>query len=215
MRGRVVAGVRTLGRSGIEVFPIGLGCWAIGGPFARSSDGEHSPMGWGEVDDDESIRAIHHALDRGVNFFDTANNYGAGHSERILGRALAGRRDGVVIATKFASVFDEDEGVHYDDRDLPMTYDAIREACEGSLRRLQTDYVDVYLLHHGEYDLDGAAGRARHPRTPRRRRADPLVRLEHRRSRTSPRLRRRRALHGCRAPAQPHLRRAGDARRLR
>jgi aryl-alcohol dehydrogenase-like predicted oxidoreductase len=148
---------RRLGRSGLEVFPIGLGCWAIGGPFTRVSDGERSPMGWGEVDDDESIRAIHHALDRGVNFFDTANNYGAGHSERILGRALAGRRDGVVIATKFASVFDESEGVHYDDRDLPMTYDAIREACEGSLRRLQTDYVDVYLLHHGEYDIDGAA----------------------------------------------------------
>jgi aryl-alcohol dehydrogenase-like predicted oxidoreductase len=157
MRGRVVAGVRTLGRSGIEVFPIGLGCWAIGGPFVRSSNGEQSPMGWGEVDDDESIRAIHHALDRGVNFFDTANNYGAGHSERIVGRALAGRRDGVVIATKFASVFDEDEGVHYDDIDLPMTYDAIREACEASLRRLQRDYVDVYLLHHGEYDIEGAA----------------------------------------------------------
>ena len=157
MRARVVAGVRRLGRSGIEVFPIGLGCWAIGGPFLRRSNGEQSPMGWGEVNDDESIRAIHHALDRGVNFFDTANNYGAGHSERILGRALADRRDGVVLATKFASVFDEDEGVHYDDRDLPMTYDAIRESCEGSLRRLQTDYIDVYLLHHGEYDLDGAA----------------------------------------------------------
>ena len=157
MRARVVAGVRRLGRSGIEVFPIGLGCWAIGGPFLRRSNGEQSPMGWGEVNDDESVRAIHHALDRGVNFFDTANNYGAGHSERILGRALADRRDGVVLATKFASVFDEDEGVHYDDRDLPMTYDAIRESCEGSLRRLQTDYIDVYLLHHGEYDLDGAA----------------------------------------------------------
>jgi aryl-alcohol dehydrogenase-like predicted oxidoreductase len=156
MRCRVVAGVRRLGRSGIEVFPIGLGCWAIGGPFVRSSDGEQSPMGWGDVDDEESIRAIHHALDRGVSFFDTANNYGAGHSERILGRALAGRRDAVAIATKFASVFDEDEGVHYDDRDLPMTYDAIREACEGSLHRLQTDYIDVYLLHHGEYDIGGA-----------------------------------------------------------
>src|SRR4029079_2185743 len=149
--------MRTLGRSGIEVFPIGLGCWAIGGPFVRVSNGEQSPVGWGEIDDEESGRAIHHALDRGVNFFDTANNYGAGHSERILGRALAGRRDEVVLATKFASVFDEDEGVHYADRALPMTYDAIREACEGSLRRLQTDHIDVYLLHHGEYDIDGAA----------------------------------------------------------
>jgi aryl-alcohol dehydrogenase-like predicted oxidoreductase len=147
---------RRLGRSGIEVFPIGLGCWAIGGPFWRTSNGERSPMGWGEVDDDESIRAIHHALDRGVNFFDTANNYGAGHSERVLGRALAGKRDQVVIATKFASVFDEDEGVHYDDRDLPMTYEAIRDACEGSLRRLQTDYIDLYLFHAGNYDADAA-----------------------------------------------------------
>ena len=149
--------MRTLGRSGIEVFPIGLGCWAIGGPFARSSDGERSPLGLGDVHDDQSLRALPHPRDRGVSFFDTANNYGAGHSERILGRALAGRRDGVVIATKFASVFDEDAGVHYDDRDLPMTYEAIREACEGSLRRLQTDYVDVYLFHHGEYDVDAAA----------------------------------------------------------
>jgi aryl-alcohol dehydrogenase-like predicted oxidoreductase len=148
---------RKLGRSGIDAFPIGLGCWAIGGPFVRSSNGERSPMGWGDVDDDESIRAIHQALDLGVNFFDTADTYGAGHSERILGRALAGRRDGVVIVTKFASIFDEDEGVHYDDRDLPMTYEAIREACEASLRRLQTDYIDVYLLHHGEYGIDGAA----------------------------------------------------------
>jgi aryl-alcohol dehydrogenase-like predicted oxidoreductase len=147
---------RKLGRSGIEVFPIGLGCWAIGGPFWRVSNGDRAPMGWGEVDDDESVRAIQHALDRGANFFDTANNYGAGHSERILGRAIADRRGEVVITTKFASVFDEEEGIHYDDRDLPMTPEAIREACEGSLRRLQTDYIDVYLLHDGEYDIDAA-----------------------------------------------------------
>jgi len=151
---------RKLGRSGIEVFPIGLGCWAIGGPFWRTSNGVRSPMGWGDVDDDESIRAVQHAIDRGVNFFDTANNYGAGHSERVLGRALAGRREQVVIATKFASVFDEDEGIHYDDRDLPMTREAIREACQDSLRQLQTDYIDLYLFHDGEYDGD-AAGEVR------------------------------------------------------
>jgi aryl-alcohol dehydrogenase-like predicted oxidoreductase len=112
-------------------------------------------MGWGDIDDSESIRAIHRALDLGVNFFDTANNYGAGHSERILGRAVAGR-DGVVIATKFASVFDEAERIHYDDRELPMTLDSIRSACVGSLRRLQTDYIDLYLFHHGEYDAAAA-----------------------------------------------------------
>jgi diketogulonate reductase-like aldo/keto reductase len=69
---------RTLGRSGIEVSPLGMGCWAIGGPFWSGE----MPLGWGEVDDKESIRAIHAALDLGVTLFDTANVYGAGHSER-------------------------------------------------------------------------------------------------------------------------------------
>lgn len=79
---------RTLGGSGIEVSALGMGCWAIGGPFWSGE----TPLGWGEVDDEESNRAIHVALDRGVNFFDTANVYGAGHSERVLSRAIAGRR---------------------------------------------------------------------------------------------------------------------------
>src|SRR5512134_3465614 len=94
---------RTLGRSGIEVSALGLGCWAIGGPFWSGEQ----PQGWGEVDDNESIRAIHVGLEKGINFFDTANVYGAGHSERVLGKALAGRRAGVMIATKFNAVFDE------------------------------------------------------------------------------------------------------------
>jgi aryl-alcohol dehydrogenase-like predicted oxidoreductase len=91
---------RKLGKSGIEVSALGMGCWAIGGPWWWS-DGR--AMGWSKVDDDESLRAIHAALDVGVNFFDTAANYGAGHSERILGQAVAGRRDKVVIATKLES----------------------------------------------------------------------------------------------------------------
>ena len=94
---------RRLGRSGVQVSAMGLGCWAIGGVFWRGE----TPVGWGEVDDDESVRAIHRALDLGVTFFDTADVYGAGHSERILARALAGRRDQVVIATKFGNKFDE------------------------------------------------------------------------------------------------------------
>ena len=94
---------RTLGRSGIEVSALGMGCWAIGGPFWAGT----TPNGWGEVDDEESIRAIHKALDMGVTLFDTANVYGAGHSERVLARAFAGRRSQVVIATKFNAVFDE------------------------------------------------------------------------------------------------------------
>ena len=98
---------RQLGRSGIEVSAMGLGCWAIGGPFWRGGQSR----GWEQVDDDESIQAIHRALDLGVTFFDTADVYGCGHSEPLLGRALAGRRDQVVIATKFGRVFDEQRGV--------------------------------------------------------------------------------------------------------
>src|SRR5262245_30890654 len=114
---------RSLGRSGIEVSAVGLGCWAIGGPFYR--DG--GPVGWGEVDDDESIRAIHRALDLGATFFDTSNVYGAGHSERVLGRALAGRRDDVAIATKFGNVFDETT-LHITGADASPA--GIRHACE-------------------------------------------------------------------------------------
>ena len=83
---------RTLGRSGLEVSMMGLGCWAIGGPW-RWLDGQG---GWGDVNDEESVRAIHRALDLGINFFDTAATYGTGHSEQILARALAGKRDQVV-----------------------------------------------------------------------------------------------------------------------
>ena len=94
---------RVLGRSGIAVSGLGMGCWAIGGPAWR--DGK--PIGWGNVDDAESVRAIHRALDLGVTLFDTADIYGAGHSERILGQALAGRRHQGVIASKFGQLFDE------------------------------------------------------------------------------------------------------------
>jgi aryl-alcohol dehydrogenase-like predicted oxidoreductase len=74
-----------------------MGCWAIGGPW----DMLGSKGGWGVVDDAESTRAIHAALEHGASFFDTAANYGAGHSERVLGAALKNRRDQAVIATKF------------------------------------------------------------------------------------------------------------------
>jgi aryl-alcohol dehydrogenase-like predicted oxidoreductase len=131
---------RTLGRSGIEVSALGMGCWAIGGPFWAGTQ----PLGWGEVDDEESIRAVHAALDLGVNFIDTANIYGAGHSERVLARALAGRRDRVVISTKFNSLFDEDTRQATGSDATPA---GIRRACEESLRRLQTDYIDLYLFH--------------------------------------------------------------------
>jgi aryl-alcohol dehydrogenase-like predicted oxidoreductase len=141
---------RVLGRSGIKVSALGMGCWAIGGLFWAGE----TPLGWGEVDDQESIRAIHAALDRGVNFFDTANVYGAGHSERVLGRALAGRRSDVVIATKFSTLFDETTRQVAGSDASP---EGIRQACEDSLRRLNTDYIDLYQFHANEYPAEKVA----------------------------------------------------------
>jgi aryl-alcohol dehydrogenase-like predicted oxidoreductase len=146
--------LRRLGRSGIQVSALGFGCWAIGGPFTRSNGGRRrAPMGWGQVDDAESIRAIHTALDHGITFFDTANNYGAGHSEAVLGMALKDRRSRVVLATKFGSIFDEAKKVHYDQPPgFVITPAFIRSSCEASLRRLQTDCIDLYQFHWGAYD---------------------------------------------------------------
>ena len=140
---------RRLGRSGIQVSAMGLGCWAIGGPFWAGDDA----VGWGEVDDNESIRAIHRALHLGVNFFDTADVYGTGHSERVLGRALAGHRDQVVIATKFGNTFDETTR-QITGSDASPEY--IRQACEASLQRLNTDYIDLYQFHLNDYDPNQA-----------------------------------------------------------
>ncbi|MEU7677288.1 aldo/keto reductase [Micromonospora taraxaci] len=132
---------RTLGHSGITVSAIGMGCWAIGGPLWGE---DRQPFGWGDVDDDESIRTIHRALDLGVTLFDTASNYGAGHSERILGQAVAGRRDDVVIATKFGNVSEEATRRALGTDASPAF--AVR-SLEDSLRRLGTDHVDLYQLH--------------------------------------------------------------------
>ncbi|SBT45103.1 aldo/keto reductase [Micromonospora auratinigra] len=131
---------RRLGRSGIEVSAIGMGCWAIGGPLWAGAQ----PLGWGEVDDDESIRTVHRALDLGATLFDTSGNYGAGHSERVLGRALAGRRDRAVIATKFGHRTDE-ASRQATGEDASPAY--ARRSLQDSLRRLGTDHVDLYQLH--------------------------------------------------------------------
>ena len=142
---------RKLGKSGIEVSALGMGCWAIGGPWTWQNPGEDAwPAGWGHIDDDESIRAIHAALDLGVNLFDTAANYGEGHSEVIVGRALKGRRDQAVIATKFGRIVNEDEKIVYGDDDKLLGN--VRSDVENSLRRLDTDYIDLYQLHVGDYD---------------------------------------------------------------
>ncbi len=141
---------RTLGRSGIEVSPLGMGCWAIGGVWKFL----HGQGGWGEVDDQESIRAVHRALDDGINFFDTAATYGTGYSEHILGKALAGKRDKVVIATKFGfDVNEADKQVwHYAHPDDVVK--KVRADCETSLRHLGTDYIDLYQLHVWDYPLE-------------------------------------------------------------
>ncbi|MDG9677581.1 aldo/keto reductase [Micromonospora sp. DH14] len=141
---------RTLGRSDITVSAIGMGCWAIGGPL-WGDDGQ--PFGWGEVDDAESIRTIHRALELGVTLFDTASNYGAGHSERILGKALAGRRDSVVIATKFGNVSEESTRRAVGTDASPAF--AVR-SLDDSLRRLGTDYVDLYQLHLNDLPVPAA-----------------------------------------------------------
>ncbi len=144
---------RTIGSSGIEVTAVGMGCWAIGGPWNFLG----SPAGWGEVDDQESIRAVQAALDMGVTLFDTAANYGCGHSERILGQALAGKRHQVVIATKFGYRVDEaSKNVYpYDgDEENGDIASHLRADCEASLRRLNTDYIDIYQLHVWGYNIE-------------------------------------------------------------
>lgn len=113
---------RRLGRSDLQVPVIAMGCWAIAGDAF-----------WGEQDEHDAIEAIHAALDAGANFYDSAEGYGAGESERLLGRALKGRRDQAIIATKASPNHHTPEG--------------LREACEQSLRNLQTDRIDLYQLH--------------------------------------------------------------------
>ena len=137
---------RPLGRAGIEVSALGVGCWAIGGPWTMGT----SQAGWGAVDDEESVRALRAAMAAGVTFFDTAANYGAGHSERVLGRAVAGRRADVVIATKFGYRVDEDARHVHAGADVGP--DAVERSCVDSLRRLGTDWIDVFQLHVGDLD---------------------------------------------------------------
>jgi len=132
---------RELGRSGIKVSAVGLGGAAIGGQFY---DANGVPLSWEDVDDNRSIEAIHRALDWGVNFFDTADMYGAGHSEEVLGQALKGRRDQVVIATKFGDVMDP---VTRRAIGVDTSPEFIRRSLEASLKRLGSDYVDLYQFH--------------------------------------------------------------------
>jgi aryl-alcohol dehydrogenase-like predicted oxidoreductase len=133
----------------VTTSPMGMGCWAIGGPFWA----EDTPLGWGEVDDAESTRAVRACLDAGVRYFDTANVYGAGHSERVLGKALGADRPRVFVSTKFGSLFNEETRQVTGGSAEPAS---VREACEDSLRRLGTDYIDLLFFHFNDHPVEEA-----------------------------------------------------------
>lgn len=130
-----------VGNTDLEVSKIGLGTWAIGGG-----------SWWGDNDDLESIRTIHSALDLGINLVDTAPVYGMGHSEEVVGRAIADRRSKVILSTKCGLMFDRTEGSYYFSRDgkdvyKNLTKGAIIDSVEQSLKRLHTDYIDILFTH--------------------------------------------------------------------
>lgn len=130
---------RRLGRSDLMVSAVGLGCWPIGGAMAAGEQ----PLGYTGIDDAESRRALAQAADLGVTLFDTADAYGAGHSETLLGQAF-GDRPEIVIATKFGNLIDEDRR-QLTGQDSSPRY--VRQAVQASLRRLRRQTIDLYQLH--------------------------------------------------------------------
>ena len=140
---------RLLGRSGIEISAMGLGTWAIGGAQYRNGEA----CGWAGTNDEESIRAMQRGMELGITFFDTADIYGSGHSEILLAKAIEGKRDQVVIASKFGYEFEEGTDLAMGQCAEP---DYIRQCCEGSLRRLKTDRIELYQFHLGGYDVSKA-----------------------------------------------------------
>jgi aryl-alcohol dehydrogenase-like predicted oxidoreductase len=125
---------RTLARTGVRVSPLCLGAMMFGS--------------WGNTDEDESIRIVHRALDSGINFVDTADVYSRGESEEIVGRALKGRRDKIVLATKVHGEMGDDPNERGNSRRW------IIQECEASLRRLGTDWIDLYQIHRWDDDTD-------------------------------------------------------------
>lgn len=136
---------RTLGKTGLKVSEIGLGAFPISG-MQKRADG--SLYGWTGVADDESVALMHRAEELGVNLIDSAEGYGDGHSEVVVGNALKGRRDRWVVATKVQP----NRGLERDRPDEAAVRRRIREACEGSLKRLAMDAIDLYQLHAIPYD---------------------------------------------------------------
>ena len=128
---------RPFGNTGLRVAPVTFGAWSIGGPAEMGG----KQIGWSGVNDADSLDALKAAYDAGINLFDTADVYGHGRSERLLGQAVGGMRDKVLISSK-AGMVDDPSGFKLDFSRRHLT-----EACEGSLIRLDTDYIDIYLLH--------------------------------------------------------------------
>ncbi|MFH5185147.1 aldo/keto reductase [Paenibacillus sp. TAB 01] len=135
---------RKLGKNGPEISVIGFGSWAIGGAGWASA--------WGEQDDQSSHESVRAALDAGVTFYDTAAVYGLGYSEEIIGKALKGDRDKVVLATKCGLVWNEDKVISKNG-----TYDSVIREAEASLRRLGTDYIDLYQMHWPDTETNAPA----------------------------------------------------------
>jgi aryl-alcohol dehydrogenase-like predicted oxidoreductase len=127
---------RQFGKTDLEVSEIGFGAWAIGGVAMIGT----IPIGWGPSDDDLSIKTIHAALDAGINFFDTADFYGLGHSEELLGKTLSKNKE-VIIASKVGQKKEFDKVVG------DYSYDHLIKACEASLKRLKRDNIDYLQLH--------------------------------------------------------------------
>ena len=145
---------RKLGRSNIEVSAVGMGCWAIGGVWNFAGN----PAGWSVVDDGESIRAVQKAIDLGATFFDTAANYGCGHSERILGEAVRGQRDQVVIATKFGHKVDaaNKEVTFYGEEEAESdVVSHMRTDLETSLKNLGTEFFRLFQFTQKAFILTG------------------------------------------------------------
>jgi aryl-alcohol dehydrogenase-like predicted oxidoreductase len=132
---------RQLGNSDLHLTPLGIGAWAIGGSGWNGSMGPQN--------EDDSVPAIHAALDFGLNWIDTAALYGLGHSEEVVARALEGRSPRPYVFTKCERVWDKDGNVG-----ASLKRDSVRRECEDSLRRLHTDVIDLYQIHWPDPDED-------------------------------------------------------------
>lgn len=136
---------RQLGNSDLHITPLGIGAWAMGGAGWAFS--------WGEQDDNDSVAAIHAALDKGLNWIDTAAVYGLGHSEEVVAKAVKGRASRPYVFTKCARTWGEDRQIR-----KSLKRESIFAECEASLRRLQVDTIDLYQIHWPEPDEDVEEG---------------------------------------------------------